>query len=168
MPTNVEGEDLNNEPFEIGKFHNSVPINWLPKTYKTPRGDEMPRPYCSSGSDRSHLKFTLLWPPPPRHTAAEPTSDCESMLMKVISFKYPTVSLLLGICLCAMPCRSSGQDTSVVCNAGIGQFSIKVPHRSPRLSVGPQRDRGFASRACEASLVHGRDEVPGCKPRRAG
>jgi len=70
----------------------------------------------------------------------------------------PARRLLLAICLCLMPKCGAGQTAGAVCDAGAGQFSTKFA-TGVIVTVGPQRDQGFATRACEASLVRNRDEV---------
>ncbi len=70
-----------------------------------------------------------------------------------------TRRLLLAICLCLMPKFGAGQTAAgVVCDAGAGQFSTLFA-TGVIVTVGPQREHEFATRACEASVVRNRNEV---------
>src|ERR1700728_4869225 len=80
------------------------------------------------------------------------------MLKKEIPLEAPARTLLLAICLCVTPKCTLGQIIASVCNEGTGWFATRFT-TGVIVTVGPQKDRGFATRACEASLVRNRSEV---------
>ena len=107
---------------------------------------------------RRTANLFLLHRSGPRHTAAELYNCSQSMLKIVISVRVPARRLLLAFCLCVMPNCSPGQIIGAVCDSGAGQFSSGF-NTGIIVTVGAQKDGGFASRACEASLVRGRKEI---------
>jgi hypothetical protein len=68
-------------------------------------------------------------------------------------------ALMLAACLCALqiPCR--GQTKGILCTGGSGQFA-SISATRVAVTVGAQKDRGFATRACEAALVWNKKKIP--------
>ena len=105
-----------------------------------------------------NVNFTILGLPLPRHPSVGLHNTGESLLNKRIPSEASARTLLLAICLCLFPTWIAGQIAGAVCNEGAGQFSTRLAS-GVIVAVGPQKARGFATRACEASLVRGRKEV---------
>ena len=67
--------------------------------------------------------------------------------------------LLLAVCVFVMQGSSGGQSNSILCTGGSGQFE-STSSTKVTVIVGTQKDRGFATRACEATLVWNKKRFP--------
>jgi len=64
----------------------------------------------------------------------------------------PAKFLLFAACICVTQIPCHGQSGGILCTSGSGQFSSTTTSKLT-VTIGPQRDRGFSTRACEASLA---------------
>ena len=76
-----------------------------------------------------------------------------------LTIGIPAKALLLAACLCVMQGSSGGQGNSILCTGGSGQFE-STSSTKVTVIVGTQKDRGFATRACEADLVWNKKKFP--------
>ena len=104
------------------------------------------------------VNIGLMDRPWPRNITAELRDYSESMRKKEVPLEALARTLQLAICLCVMPKCGPGQIIGAVCNEGAGRFATRFT-TGVIVTVGPQRDQGFATRACEASLVQNGNEV---------
>lgn len=81
----------------------------------------------------------------------------EVMRRKGQRFKGATVLMLVFLCNATAPCSS--QDQHFLCNNGFGYFSSEF-QTGITATVSASKNRGFANRACDATLQWGKAVLP--------
>jgi hypothetical protein len=69
-----------------------------------------------------------------------------------LQYGIPAKFLLSAACICVTQVSCHSQSGGILCTGGSGQFTSTTTSKLT-VTVGTQKDRGFSTRACEASLV---------------